>query len=420
MLGAAGRAAHWNHNNVFVWDVGGYYSYLPATFLTNDLGDGSFLRMARHNYRPDMDPEYGFIRLPNSRMVFKYPIGMAVAYSPFFWLTNFIYKIKGRPVTTGYEHMYQYMISLGCMGYVLAGLALLGLEIRRFFSDSVAAVTLLIIALCTNLFTYAVYEPLMAHGTLFLLTVLLLRTTRQWYEQATHWGALSLGLVIGILLLIRPSELLLLLVPVLWGLTCRAATITRLRFWAQHWRHIVLGVIVVGLIGSLQLIFWRVVGGQWFVPFYPGETFHFDQPHVWEGLFSVKKGWLLYSPLLALGLLGVAWVRQWAAPMLPIMIVLIPIYIYCTFCWWDWGYGGSYGGRALISLYPILAFGMASFLQRWLHSRNYGLLTALTPLILLGLLQNYQYSIGLINCCTMTWETYKQFFLQLDWPRENG
>ncbi|RSK31156.1 hypothetical protein [Hymenobacter metallilatus] len=413
----------WNSNRVFTSDPAGYYMYLPSGLLLDDLGDGSWTSAARREYRPNVDPQWEFVPLPNGRKVFKFPMGMAVAYSPFFFTANIAYKLEGRPVTNGYERAYQYLISVGCMLYVLLGLWLLGKELRRYFDDHVAAFTLLIIGLGTNLLTYATAEGLMAHGTLFMLNVLLLRATRRWYERPSAAVAAGLGLLGGLMLLIRPSELMLLVgVPVFWGLTSWGALQERLRFWRQHWGQCLLAAGLALLVSGMQFVFWRVVGLQWLVPFYPGETFHFDDPHILLGFFSFRKGWLIYSPLFVLSFIGIVWVRRWAPKALPLLLGLVPIYTYVTFCWHQWEYGGSYGGRPMISLYPILAFGMAAFWQRWL-AREARLGWRPAPLVLLaggllivGLIQNYQYTIGLINCCEMDWETYRKYFLLLQWP----
>jgi hypothetical protein len=191
--------------------------------------------------------------------------------------------------------------------------------------------------------------------------------------------------------------------------------------WLRRWQQCLLIAGIVLVIGSMQFVFWRVVGGQWVIPFYAGEDFHFTDPHVLLGWFSFQKGWLVYSPLLALALIGIIWVRRYAPPVLLLLLLLFPIFTYVTFSWWTWQYGGSYGGRAMISIYPVLSFGMAAFWQRFIGNTarlrpSTALLGTLTLcLLLLSIIQNYQYSLGLINCCEMTWELYKERFLMLSW-----
>ncbi len=416
LIGGTFRTGRWSSNDVFVSDVAGYYMYLPSAFLTHDLGNGAWVLEAIKNYK--MDHSGYMMPLPNGKSVSRYTMGMAVAYSPFFFLARTLYAIQGK-TTTGFETLYEEIVTWGCVGYVLVGLWVLGRELRRYFSDRATAIALLIVMLGTNLFTYTSNETLMAHGTLFMLNVLLLRYTRRWYSDGSRWqDALWLGGISGLMILIRPSELMLLAIPLLWGVTSRTAVAGRLQFWQQHWREVLLIGLLVIIIAGQQLVFWRLIGGSWVVTFYKGETFYFNDPHLIDGLFSFRKGWLVYCPLMAFSLLGIFWVRRWAPATLPLLVLFVPIYFYVTFCWWNWEYGGSYGGRALISLYPLLAFSLAAFWQRWLQPARWALGPVLILLMVLSLIQNYQYVRGLLSCCDMSYEKYKERFLLLEWPHQ--
>ncbi|GAB2795288.1 hypothetical protein HNQ93_002983 [Hymenobacter luteus] len=402
--------SRWSRSDVLVWDAGGYYLYLPAAFITKDVGDGSFLTYVRKQYRPDLDPDYSLVHLPNGRAVFKYPIGMAVAYSPWFALAHGYAKVAGFP-PDGYSKPYQRYIALGCMVYSLLGLWLLGRELRHYVPDHLAALALLAIGLGTNLFIYSTVDAPMSHGTLFLLNVLLLRYTRQWYEAAGGWAAGSkLALVFGLMLLVRPSELWMIAVPLLWGLTSRAAVAQRLRFWLSRWRQLLAMVAIVALVGSVQLLFWRVAGGQWLMEFYPGERFYLLKPHLLDGLFSARKGWLFWSPVLVFALLGSIWLRRIAPALVPVVVVLVPFVVYLTFSWWDWTYGGGFGCRPLISLYPLLSLCLAAFLARWWNTRAVPVAFVVGALVLLSVRQSWQYSRGVVDCCNMDWARYKEHF----------
>lgn len=414
-LGAIGRAARWNRADVLTSDSTGYYAYLVAGFITHDLGDGTYLAAVRATYRPDLNPDYGNVHLPNGRTVFKYPLGMALAYAPWFGLAHAYALLHGDP-PDGYSRPYQLLVALGCLAYALLGLWLLGRELRRYFPDHVAALALLVVGLGTNLFCYATYEATMPHATLFLLNVLLLRYTRRWYGQGNWQAALSLAGAFGLMLLVRPSELWMAAVPALWGLNSVEAGRARLAFWRGQWRQLAaVGAVVAGLAGA-QFVFWRVVGGAWLLNFYPGEDFDFLHPHLVQGLFSVRKGWLFWTPLMAFALAGIGWTRRWVSPARPVLLVLVPVVVYATYSWWDWGYGGSFGGRPLISLYPLLSLALASFWARWWPVYAWPLAGVVLVLVLLNLLQSWQYFLGMVNCCNETWAQYKSLFFALEWP----
>ncbi|GAB3861125.1 hypothetical protein GCM10028822_40120 [Hymenobacter terrigena] len=403
--------SNWNRSDVLVWDAGGYYLYLPSTFITNDLGDGKYLAYIREQYRPDLNPDYSLVHLPNGRAVFKYPIGMAIVYAPWFALAHAYAAISGYPMD-GYSVPYQMSIAFGCMFYALLGLWLLGRELRHYVPDGLAALTLLVISLGTNLFIYSTINSPMTHGTLFLMNVLLLTYTRRWYAKGNWSVGLRLALTFGLMLLIRPSELWMAAVPLLWGLTSRNALRRRLSFWLHRWQQMLAMVATIAVLVSVQFIFWRLVGGHWFLDFYPGEKFYLLNPHLWDGLFSVRRGWLFWSPLLVFALLGIIWLRRTVPAAVPVVLVLVPSVIYITFSWWDWTYGGGFGCRPLISLYPLLSLCLASFWMRWWQKAAVPLAFVIGLLVLLNVSQSWQFSRAIIDCCDVTWKHYKENFFR--------
>lgn len=80
------------------------------------------------------------------------------------------------------------------------------------------------------------------------------------------------------------------------------------------------------------------------------------------------------------------------------------------------GLRGSFSGRALISLYPLLSFSLASFWARWWPGYAVPLAVVVLVLVLLNLLQSWQYFLGMVNCCNMTWKQYKHYFFDVEWP----
>ena len=68
---------------VIDYDVSGYYAYLPAIFIYDDLKD--------LNWRPEIIKKYNFNGLDDctperesGATVIKYPVGMAISYLPGF------------------------------------------------------------------------------------------------------------------------------------------------------------------------------------------------------------------------------------------------------------------------------------------------------------------------------------------------
>ena len=411
------QARKWEAHDVIVWDMAGYYQYLTSHFIYDDVGDGSYTAVVRNQYRPDLNGSYGLVPAPNGQQAMKYPLGMALFYAPGFAVAHSIARLRGTPAD-GYAPVYQKILCLLCLAYAMLGLWVLRQLLRRFFDDTVVVLTVLAVGLATNFFNYATYEAPMSHGTAFLLNAAVLLFTVRWLARFGWRDAALLGLTLGLLGLVRATEIWAVLVPVLWGLTSGAAVRERAQRLWQHRGQVLLMGTLAGAVLALQPWFWHSVGGAWLIDSYPGENFDFRHPHFLEGFFSARKGWLVYSPVLALALLGIGLVRRRVAAALPVLLTLLPLALYITYSWWDWGYGGSYGGRALIGLYPLLALPLASFFD-WCGRTEWGLRAAALVLLLcivLNLAQTWQYHLGILNCCDTTWEQYQTRFFWLEWP----
>ncbi|MGZ3883604.1 MAG: hypothetical protein ACXVPD_05265, partial [Bacteroidia bacterium] len=106
----------WHYSNredhPFKWDVAGYYSYLPATFIY----DYSFIF-----HKSDVD--FYVNEAPKGGKMSKYTYGMALMYSPFFALAAKISANTNSPVD-GYNYHFSSCIHWGSIFYGLLGLLL--------------------------------------------------------------------------------------------------------------------------------------------------------------------------------------------------------------------------------------------------------------------------------------------------------
>ena len=94
----------WKNNNVITWDIREYYAYLPATFIYNDPSF-SFLDTMKGNNKGNLICG----KSPIGKYVGRVSIGMAVAYAPFFFLSDAIANISGAP-RDGFSQPYQWGI----------------------------------------------------------------------------------------------------------------------------------------------------------------------------------------------------------------------------------------------------------------------------------------------------------------------
>ena len=175
------------------------------------------------------------------------------------------------------------------------------------------------------------------------------------HEQPGRGRALAIGLTLGIMVLIRPSEAVAAVVPLLWGVGSVAAARQKLALLLARWPDVLL-LGMGGLLGVLpQALYWHWATGHFLFYSYGDQHFSFLKPHTWDVLFSFRKGWLIYSPLLLLPLAGlVALWRQRRDVAVPVLAFFL-LNLWVVSAWDIWWYGGSLGQRALVQSYAVLA-----------------------------------------------------------------
>ena len=391
-----------------IWaDVKCYYAYLPATFVEKDY-TMQFLSNPdaanKHMYRAK--------KIPDERYVGKTSMGLSMMYAPFFFVAHALADTIGYEAN-GFSVPYAFALVFSCIIYLAIGFFLLRAVLLRYFKDKIVAITLIIIGLTTNLFWYATMEAPMSHGYSFVLYCAFLYLMEKWQEKQ-GWGVtLLMGLVVGLISLIRPTNAVIIIVFLLYNITNFKEIKTRVRlFLGNYWKIIVMaaGVFIVWL---PQLLYWKSVTGSWFFYSYVGEQFYFDDPKILSVLFSFKKGWLVYTPVMAFAIIGMGMLWKTNKKYFYPVLLFSIINLYIISCWWCWWYGGGFGMRALIESYAILAIPLATFLA-WLARQKMPIRIPLCIVVLAIAAQStfhsIQYHYGSIHHSWMTKEAYFDSF----------
>jgi len=89
----------------------GYYLYLPALFIYNDIGDYTATFEVLKQYQPNQaDPRediYGFRESPTGKVVNKYPVGGAILQAPFFFAAHLFAVSSSTYAADGFSLPYQ-------------------------------------------------------------------------------------------------------------------------------------------------------------------------------------------------------------------------------------------------------------------------------------------------------------------------
>ncbi len=418
MLLAVNQKKRWNSQEVFDWDAGGYFSYLPATLLYHDAGRPDSLARLVQARLSEKDRDVGRLgirKLDNGRYVTKYPMGVAISQLPWFGGAHLYSHWRGLPAN-GYFWPYQQAAMLSGLLYSILGLWILRKLLLRYYSDAATAWALAGIALGTNYFVYATHEAANSHGVLFLWQAALLYCTARWYETPERRWAGGIGLFLGLATLTRFSEALYVLIPLVWGLDSLAAVRQRPALLARHAGQLA-GAVVIGLaVVSLQFLFWHSVSGHWVLDSYQGEHFDFAAPHIVEGLVSFRRGWFIYTPLVVLILaVGMPRLQRYVPAAVPVLFIFLPVLLYVTFSWVQWWYGWGFSTRPLVSCYPLLALPLGAALVggRPGSAGSKAVRGLVLGCIALNMWQGWQYVNNVLPGDEMTYTLYRERLFQV-------
>ena len=410
----------WRDLRVLEWDTEAYYHYLPATFIHGDVRNLDYVATLDDGLHKNHPSSYGIFAVKETGWTsLKYTYGTALFEAPMFLAAHAYCHSPwtGHPAD-GYSAPYQLGVSLSSIIFTSLGLVLLRTFLLRYVSDRATALSIAALALGTNLFFYCTVNSGMAHPYLFFLFAAVLDRTDMWHRSPSPGKAIGLGLALGLVLLTRPIDFIVVLVPLLWteGLGWRAK-------WAlvrTHHKHLALAVIAVIVPLIPQLLYWQATTGRFIFYSYRSEGFNWSDPHIIDGLLSYRKGWFVWSPLVLLGFIGLAVMlldkskRALAWPV----IAFFPPALYGIFSWYQWWYGGGFGSRPLIDTLPLLALPMAVLVEKALNKHVlYGAILAAMILagVRLNLFQQKQYLSTIIHWDGMTKERYWEVWGHESW-----
>ncbi|MFH1118803.1 MAG: hypothetical protein V1775_03200 [Bacteroidota bacterium] len=404
------------------WDVFGYYLYLPATFIYDDpgLSDHEWLDGIVEKYKPSQTL-YQLVPGIEGNRVIKYTSGMALLYTPFFFIAHWLAPEFGYPAD-GFSLPYQLIVTIGGLFWIILGLFAFRNLLLKFFSDLTTTATMILIVAGTNFFHLAALDgTLLSHNFLFTLNVFLCLTTIEWHRNPSITTALITGMLCGLIALIRPSEGICFLIPLLWNTGTKATLHQKLALLRRFPYHPAIALLGIIAVGSIQFFYWKNFTGEWLFYSYnnPGEGFRFFPPFLAEYLFSFRKGWLIYTPVMIIALTGFISLYRRNRAMLPSIALFFLFDLWIVSAWSCWWYaGGSFSARAILPSYVLLAFPLACLTEGITGKWRKSAIIAGGLIILLNLFQSWQFYTGIIDKERMTLPYYIAIFGKTDVDKE--
>jgi hypothetical protein len=391
-------------------DVVDYQSYLPALIIYRDL---SLKFLA--NSKEDLKNRVRGYRLSNGNYVIKTSLGMALLYAPFY-LIGHIYATFSHFPTNGYSAPYSLFLTIGSFCYYLTGLLVLGKVLRNYFTDNSTATALFLLTFGTNIVYYLVREPAMSHVYSFFLFSLFIYFSILWHENPSLRLSVLLGLTLGVISLVRPTNSIIVIVFLLWNVASVKGINNKIRCFVKNYKYL----IVIGCCSLVvwlpQILYWKMVSGNFLFYSYIDEGFHFANPEILEVLFGFRKGWYVYTPIMIITTIGFYFLYKLQKNLFVPLIVFFIINIYVISSWWCWWYGGSYGHRAFIESYALMVFPLTALIQSTLSSNIFTRFIFISILILLlfhNIFQIIKTKNGALSFDSMTKEAYFETLFKL-------
>jgi hypothetical protein len=388
-------------------DANGYYAYLPAIFIYQDL-NFSFYDHEIKEIRKEIPPtNYDYRKSFKGKNVNKYYIGTSIAQIPFFLTAHTMVYILGFE-RSGFSQIYYVFISLAAIFYAFIGIFYLN-NILILYKISLLNRSLSLLALYfgTHLFYYTIFEPGMSHVYSFAFISMLLYYGMKYFKEHQLQTAVYFSVLLGIITLIRPVNLIVILIlPFIAG--SYKDLIKGLSFLIKEKpsRFLIVFIVFFAVV-SIQLVVYKIQTGYYFVYSYAEEGFNFLDPHMFDILFSYQKGLFLYTPLCLISAFGIYLLYKKSKFEAFGLIVFFLLLTYVLSSWWMWFYGGSFSSRVYVEYLSLFGILLALIFQQLYKTKIYWVFfISIFLLVLFNQKQTYLYRVAYIHWSEMNKERY--------------
>lgn len=400
------------------WDTMGYQVYWAQLLGHQDIHiyNLDFYQHIEQTYKNTVTL-YQFVGTPEGHYITKYPYGWALLNGPFILVGHLYAVIFNYPID-GFSMPYQIAALCSSLFYTVLGIFWFRKVLLHFFSDKWTVFILISTLLGTNYFNINYMSVGLVHVYLFTLYAALLLQTIRFHQTYQLKNALLIGLIIGLMVATRPTEIVAVFIPLLWGVTTKLELFARINSIFKQHRRFYLPAIGIGILCLFpQLLYWKVTTGSWFFYSYnnAGEGLDLFSPHTHHFLLSFRKGWWLYTPIMFFATLGFYQIYKNNKAIFWGLFVYFILNLYLVSSWTTWWYASSFSQRAIEQSYPVMGIALGYFIVYQVKWRKL-ILVLISILILFNLFQTYQYHHRILAIDRITKDYYFSVFGQLKSP----
>ncbi|MGC8872946.1 MAG: glycosyltransferase family 39 protein [Chloroflexia bacterium] len=354
---------------IYAVDSVEYYVYLPSLLFDGDLDFGD-----EYAYFHERNPHAGIEGVLSKRDATTglplnvAPVGTALLWSPAYLATHGILWLGhalGAPVKPdGLSRPYILAVCYASTAYAFAGLLLAYRLCRRRFAPFPSALAVSVAWLATPAFFYSHASPPWSHSASLFAVALFVTVWDKTRVDSPAWRFFVLGLLGGLVALVREQDGLFLVLPALDALLGYSGVVHR-RAWKDALpllgRHLLLGT-GAALAFTPQLAVYRVLNGR----FGPNPTvsgkFDWASPHFLEVLFDPHYGLIVWSPVVLFALFGLLLLCRQDRRLGIAACLAFLAQVYLAGCFLTWQGPGSFGQRRFINCVVLFALGLAALI----------------------------------------------------------
>jgi hypothetical protein len=387
----------------------GYYCYLPAAIIYQDF-TYSFYDKKENKISPFYKPKLDTYK---DTVLNKYYCGTSICLLPFFVVGVAISSITGTQIN-GYTDTFLMLVSVAAIFYYILSFFLLS-KVGKFFSvsEKISLITSLIFFFGTNLFHYVIQEPSMSHVYSFFAVSLFLYCFMKLIQITNNKNILMVGFAISLIALIRPVNILVVLFTPFFFDNLREYYLFLKTLIIKNYKGLILLLLVISFAVLLQFTFYYLQTGDFYIVSYPGETFNFGSPELFNVLFSYRKGLFIYVPLLlAVVLFSVVSKNYWYKKV--VFLITFFVFLYVTASWWSWWYGEGYSIRPIVDFLPFFIIISMFLVSKLSLVKRKIVLLICTPFLITSQIMAFQYSNLIMDKGEMNKEKFWDIFLETD------
>ena len=346
-------------------DGNAYFAYVRSIVIDHDLHFDNEYAAAEPSFQQATVDE--LILLPSGYRRNHTASGASLVWLPFFVTAHeLIPVLRARGIAVaadGFSWPYVWACAAGGACLVFLGLWWAYRMALRVASPNAALLATITIWWASSLPVYLYFLPFHAHAlasfavSWFLWNWLRINDGALGRGRWFVWG-MSAGLMTAIYYV---NGMLLVIAAIEW---------VRQAVKPGKFRAVAINTLWMGagaLLAALpDIIIKRILQGQFFNTGYTGYTpklFFWNDPRLWSVAFSSEHGFVLWTPAIAVALLGLLW-AIWKAPTFAAPLAVgCAAFIYAIAAYLNWHGHSSFGNRFLVSLTPMYVIGLAALLS---------------------------------------------------------